>query len=229
MTTLLTSSDRVLGEIEMPFDAHASKETTDPFDTYRTWFSRTDTLVAIDLAAQETVEWLVENKHSIDADGRHIVEPWFDNDAFSAPLLNEMSEWERHHTLEIKAHEHGIGYFLLRLDKHNVLDCIYQKSLVFLRSAELYSWMRYLVRMSWKNESINLKQFRDSGDFGCNTPQAHAKSKLLRAAELGVALVDRSVKPNSYAISAGPIGKIFYESVWYTVVKDRRNNIKKWS
>lgn len=204
----------------------------DPFyKTYREWFSREEILPAIDRAGRETFEWLKENHHGINAEGVEVVEPWFDMAAFGAPLPNEMAEGERHYTLDIKAYEHGIGYFLKRLCELDVYDIDYEAGaeLIFLRSAELNAWLRYLVRNSWVKRSINLKGFKDSGDFHWKSPSSHARKKLRNAVELGIASVDQPSGPHSYSITAGPVAKVIYENVWYPITKEFRGNITEWS
>lgn len=204
----------------------------DPFyKTFRDWFANEAVLQAIEQAALETLEWLRGNQYSIYADGRQVVEPWFDKTAFGAPLPNEMAEGERHYTLEIKAYEHGVGYFLKRLSELEVYDIDYEKGaeLVFIRSAELNAWLRYLVRNSWAGISLNLKGFKDAGDFSPNAPSAHARKKLQNASALGIALVEQPNGPQSYSITAGPVAKVFYENVWYPITTELRSNIAKWS
>lgn len=204
----------------------------DPFyKAFREWFSDEKIMQTIKQAGRETLNWLKENQHSIYADGREVVEPWFDEDAFGSPLPNEMAEDERHYTLEIKVYEHGIGHFLKRLNELEVYDIDYEKGadLVFIRSAELYSWWRYLSRNSWAGISINLKEFKDTGDFAPNSPASHARKKLQQAAALGMATIEQPKGPQSYSITAGPVAKLFYETVWFPTKKDLRKKITKWS
>lgn len=218
----------------MPKDmiGQVEEQTEDPFFAeFRDWFEREDIRNAIKTAGSDTKSWLLTNLQSINSDGKVIVEPWFNRVAFMAELPNKMAEGERHYTLDIKAYEHGVGYFLRRLNNLDVYDIELDKGveLVFLRSAELNAWLRYLVRNSWVNKSINLKEFRDTGDFHWTTPQSHARKKLQMAAALGVAIVKNPKGLRSYSIEAGPVAKTFYEDVWYPITTELRADIKKWS
>lgn len=217
----------------MPKDMidQVEKKAEDSFYAdFRDWFEREDIGKAIKSAGAKTELWLQTNLQSINAEGKVLVEPWFDKTAFMADLPNEMAEGERHYTLDIKAYEHGMGYFLRCLSDLDVYDIELEKGkeLVFLRSAELHTWLRYMVRNSWVKTRINLKEFADTGDSHWTTPPSHARQKLRTAASLGVAIVEQPRGPRSYSIKAGPVAKTFYEEVWYPITKKFRKDIKKW-
>lgn len=199
------------------------------FEQKEAYFSDPEVLEQISSAVQETVEWLLNNKQSIEADGMtNEGKPWFDREAYGAPLPNKMAEKERHYTLDSQAYEHGIAKFAMALSNRNVIKIGWDdpKDIVFLRSGEVEGWFHVLVRYSWKNIPMNLAHFRDTGDYHPGTPQSHAKSKLEALATLGFANVQ---KKKGFVITAGPVAKSFYEEVWYPVTDEFKGEIRKWS
>lgn len=201
----------------------------DIFERNAARFSRQEILALIDEAGKETFEWLRQTKGSIDAFGlTNERKPWFDEESYSAPLLHEMAEQERHCTLQAQAYEHGIAKFAFALDQRGVIKVDHDdpKVLVLLRSGEVEGWFHVLVRYSWINDSMNLADFKNTGDYYPQTPSSHAKKKLEDLSEVGYVTVSKQKK--SFTITAGPVAKVFYQDVWYPIVKEFKVKIRKW-
>lgn len=212
----------------MPKDLVPSRGAPDTFSVNAARFARQETLDDIRAAAEQAVEWLRQNKASIDAYGlTNERKPWFDEDAYGAPLPHKMAEKERHCTLDAQVYEHGIAKFAFALSECGVIDLDPDdpKALVLLRSGEVEGWFHVLVRYSWKNISMNLEEFKNTGDYHPGTPQSHAKSKLEALSELGFVVV---TKKKSFDIKAGPVAKTFYEDVWYPISEEFQTKICKW-
>jgi hypothetical protein len=231
----------------MPEDYIPRKDKRGTFELNAERFAMAQILNAINDAAQKTSEWLRENYASIDAHGTPDEDkPWFDEQRFASPYpllkghascadnpctechkLGRMAEKERHCSLDAKVYEHGVAKFAYELSKRNVL--VFErddpKTLVFLRSGEVEGWFHVLVRYSWVGITMNLEEFRDTGDYNPNTPQAHAKAKLEDLSEVGFVLVS---KQKSYSIIAGPVARVFYEQVWFPITEEFKVKIREF-
>lgn len=231
----------------MPKDYIARKDKRRTFELNAEHFTMAHVLNDIHDAAEKTAGWLRRNYASIDAHGTpHEAKPWFDEKGFASyyPLvkghtscvesrcaaclqLGRMAEKERHVSLDAKVYGHGVAKFAYELSECGVLEIEQDdpKTLVFLRSGEVEGWFHVLVRYSWGSIAMNLEEFRDTGDYNPNTPQAHAKPKLKELSDVGFVLVS---KHKSFSIVAGPVAEVFYQKVWFPITEEFKVKIKKF-
>lgn len=229
----------------MPKDIILPGRKRNTFELNADRFATADAQHAIGDAVEETTRWLRRNYASIDAHGTPDEgKPWFDESGFAAPYpvirghtdcaaipcaacrqRGRMAEKERHSTLDAKVYEHGVAKFAYALGERGLLDFDRDdpRTLVFLRSGEVEGWFHVLVRYSWRGIAMDLEEFRDTGDYNPNTPQAHAKPKLIKLSDVGFALVSRQ---KSYSIIAGPVAKAFYEQVWFPITEEFKMKIR---
>lgn len=170
--------------------------------------------------AVETCDWLRLNEASINAEGVEVKKPWFDEIAYATPPANFMMRKAREDTVASQAYEHGIAKCLEIANSKGLIkiarDDIHP--LVFARSGEVQGWLNVLTRYSWIGRPMNLRHFRDTGDFHPETPQAHAKKKLERLENLNFVTVTRPA--NEFIITVGPLAKTFYENIWFPIKEE---------